>query len=116
VLDAIGREGIEDTIRMVKRKADAEGDMRAAAIVLARAWPCSRGRPVALDLPPVDTAADVVRAHAAVIAAMAAEEVTPEEAKAVIEVLESQRRAIETSNLELRVRAMEEQAKALQPA
>ena len=115
LFDEIGREGIVDLIRKVKKEAD-NGDMRAAAIVLARVWPCSRGRPVEIELPPVETAADVVRAHAAVIAAMAAAEITPEEARLVVDVLESQRRAIETGNLELRVQAMEEKTKGLQPA
>src|SRR5438445_4322979 len=90
VFDAIGREGIENTIRMVKRKADEEESLRAAEMLLRRAWPGSSGRPVALDLPPVETAAGVVQAHAAVVAAMATGEITPEEARAVADVLESQ--------------------------
>jgi hypothetical protein len=108
VFDEIGREGIADTIRMVKRKADKEGSLRAAAILLARTWPRGRGRPVALDLPPVETAAGVVQAHAAVVAAMAAQQITPEEAKAVADVLESQRRAIETHDHDKRLQALEQ--------
>jgi len=107
VLDEIGRDGVEDVIRMVKEKA-SEGNLRAASLLLARTWPRGRGRPVTVDLPPVETAAGVVQAHAAVVALMAAQEITPEEASAVANVLESQRRAILTYDLEQRIHALEE--------
>ena len=107
ILDAIGRDGIENTIRMVKRKADEQENLHAADILLRRAWPSGNGRPVTLDLPPVETASDVVRAHAAVIAAMGAGEITPEEARAITDVLESHRRAIETHDHDKRLQALE---------
>jgi len=95
ILDELGREGIEEVIRKV---ADAarEGNMRAASILLARTWPRGHGRPVVLDLPAIETAEDIVQAHAAVVAQMAAGELTPGEAATVGAVLETQRRAIET--------------------
>jgi|SRR6516164_8012584 hypothetical protein len=108
ILDAIGREGIENTIRMVKRKADEQENLHAADILLRRAWPSGNGRPVTLDLPPVETAAGVVQAHAAVVAAMAAGEITPEEARAITDVLESQRRALETHDHDKRLQALEQ--------
>jgi hypothetical protein len=72
-------------------------------MVLARVWPVRRGRPVTLTLPPIKTAADVVTAFGAVADAMAAGELTPEEASAVAGVLEAKRRAIETAELEERL-------------
>jgi len=111
ILDAIGREGIENTIRMVKRKADEQGSLRAASILLARTWPRGRGRAVALDLPVVETAAGVLRAQAAVVAAMATGEITPQEARAMADVLECQRRAIETYDHEQRIVALETERK-----
>ena len=54
------------------------------------------------------TAADLVPALAAVASAMGRGELTPEEARAMCAVLESQRRAIETAELEARVAALEE--------
>jgi hypothetical protein len=39
IFDAIGHEGIEDTIRMVKQEADEKRSLRAAAMLLARTWP-----------------------------------------------------------------------------
>lgn len=112
VFDAIGEEGIEDTIRMVKKKADEQGSLRAAAILLARTWPRGRGRPVALDLPPVETAAGVVQAHAALVARMSEGLVSPEQACSVSTVLENQRKAIETHDHELRIQALEALRKA----
>ena len=110
LLDEIGREGIEEVIRKV---ADAarDGNMCAASILLARAWPRGSGRPVTLDLPAVETAAGVVRAQAAVVAAMAAGTITPDEAAAIAHVLEGQRRAIETHDHEKRLRELEARKK-----
>src|SRR5437868_3143546 len=85
LLDEIGREGIEEVIRKVAESARG-GNMYAASILLARAWPRGIGRPVTLDLPAVETAAGVVQAQAAVVAAMAAGAVTPDEAAQIAHV------------------------------
>jgi len=107
LFEEIGHEGVAGVIRKV---ADAarDGNMRAASILLARTWPRGRGRPVVLDLPPVETTAGIVQAHAVVVALMAAGEITPEEAAAIGSVLETQRRAIETHDHEKRLQALEQ--------
>jgi hypothetical protein len=51
---------------------------------------------------------DMVSSMAAVVSAMAKGEVTPDEAKAVADVVEIQRRVIETEGLEIRIAALEE--------
>lgn len=107
LFDALGRDGTEKVIRIVKERAE-KGDMRAASIVLARTWPHHRGRHLSLDLPDVETAGGLVQAQAAVIAAMARGELTPDEAASVASVLEAQRRAIETHDHERRLSALEE--------
>ena len=106
LLDEIGREGVEDVIRKITEAAK-EGDVRAASLLLARLWPRGRGRPVVLDLPPIETAADIIRANAAVIAQMAEGEITPEEAAKVVHVLELQRRVLETYEIEKGIQALE---------
>lgn len=106
-LDELAAEGTEKLIRVVSRHA-AKGDMRAASIVLSRTWPHRRGRAVILDLPDTSTPAGLVQAQAAVIAAMARGEITPDEAASIASVLESQRRAFETHDHELRLRGLEE--------
>ena len=107
-LDELGAEGTEEIIKVVNREA-RKGDMRAAWLVLSRTWPHRRGRPVKLDLPPVETPAGLVQAQAALVAALSAGEVTPEEAASIASVLEIQRRAIETHDHERRIRELEKE-------
>jgi len=87
--------------------AAKEGDMVAARLVLDRIAPVRKGRAIRLDLPKVETAADVLKAIGATVQAMAAGEVTPEEAAIVAGVLEAKRRAIETDDLAQRLAALE---------
>jgi hypothetical protein len=83
------------------------GDMTAARLILERISPVRKGRPVRLDLPLVQTAADVATAMAALTLAMAAGDVTPDEATTVAGVLEMRRKAIETVELEDRIAELE---------
>lgn len=106
-LDAIGTESAADVMRAVVEAARA-GDMRAADILLRRLWPERKGRPVTLNLPTMTTAADLPAALGALALAVASGELTPEEGQAVAAVLEAQRRAIETIELERRLKAIEE--------
>jgi hypothetical protein len=111
ILDAIGFEGIENTIRMVKDKADNQGSLRAANILLARAWPRNHGRPVLLGLPSVEAAGGIVQAHARLVALMSEGEVTPEQASAISNVLDNQRKALETYDHEQRIQELEAERK-----
>lgn len=85
------------------------GDMRAAEIMLRRAWPERKGRPIPLEMPETDTAESVAMAMRNVTAALAAGKISPEEAQAIASVLEHQRRAIETEQLEKRIATLEQQ-------
>ena len=87
------------------------GDMRAADLILSRVWPVRKGRPVALAIPPITVATDVVTALGAVATAMAAGDITPDEAAAVASVLEVKRRSIETVDLTARIEAIEKGTK-----
>ncbi len=98
-----GRDILAKTIEAAKG-----GDLRAADIVLSRVWPVRRGgRPVAFELPPIETAADIVKAVGSVATAVAGGELTPEEGGAVAAILEVKRKAIETTDLETRITALE---------
>lgn len=105
-LEALGHDRIERVVGKVGDKAE-EGDMRAASLVLARAWPARRGNPVELDLPAVDQADGIVKAQAELLACLSRGEVTPEEASSISNLLENQRRAIETSDHARRIEALE---------
>ncbi len=107
-LDQLANEGAESILKKQIELAQ-QGDSRASDMVLRRVWSMPRGRPVDLDLPTVETPADLLRAHTAVMAALAAKSITPEEATSVAAALDAQRRAIELVDLERRVRALEEE-------
>jgi hypothetical protein len=106
-LDAIGTVGAEDVMRGVVAAAKG-GDMRAADILLRRLWPERKGRPVVLDLPPIETPTDIAAALGAVTGAVASGDLSPEEGAAVAAVLEGQRRSLETVELERRLAALEQ--------
>jgi hypothetical protein len=60
-----------------------------------------------MELPSLTDARGISSALAAVAAAVAGGEVSPEEGQAVAAILETQRRAIETAELEARIVALE---------
>ena len=85
-------------------------DQRLNASSQLSRWmpPPPRVRPIAMDFPDMNEPSDMVSSMAAVVSAMAKGEVTPDEAKAVADVVEIQRRVIETEGLEIRIAALEE--------
>ena len=105
-LDAIGAEGANEVMAAVVTAAKA-GDMRAADILLRRLWPERKGRPAPLDLPPLTSASATAEAVAAVAAAVASGDLSPEEGQAVAAVVETHRKAMETADLAARVAALE---------
>jgi Family of unknown function (DUF5681) len=88
------------------------GDTAAARMVLDRIVPPTRSRPVQFKLPTLTTAADLVAALGAILAAVAAGELTPDEGASVAVLIESKRKAIEIVDLETRVSALEKQKEA----
>jgi hypothetical protein len=96
-----------DIVQVVLAAAKG-GDMTAARLILDRISPVRRGRPVYLELPSVKTAADVSAAIATLTMAMASGDVTPDEAATAASVFEVRRNALETEELELRLRRLEE--------
>jgi hypothetical protein len=82
-----------------------QGNLQAIAIV-ERIWR-HRQRTVSLDLPPVDDAAGLAAAQAAVIAAAAGGRITPHEGVAYAAMLDYRRRALDTVELEGRLREIE---------
>jgi hypothetical protein len=100
-------DDIGEVVKAVVDKAKA-GDMAAARLVVERALPPPRkGRPIEFPLSKIKGAADVAAALGEVAALMAKGKLSPDEASAVAGVLETHRKAIETSELEQRVAALE---------
>ena len=97
----------EDVVRSVLDAAKG-GDMTAARLVLERIAPPRKGRLVEIDLPTVESAADVLKALGSVVAEVACGNLTPEEGVTVAGLLEAKRKALETVELERRLAALEE--------
>jgi uncharacterized protein DUF5681 len=99
--EAIGRKCIEKAL---------EGDGTALRLVMERIAPVRRGRPVRFAMPQIQTAADLSAALGAVVSAVAAGELTVDEAVGLGQLVETRRRAIETVEIEQRVAALEQVA------
>ena len=88
------------------------GNATALRLCLERILPPRRGRPVQLDLPPVQSAADLSGRMAAITNAAGEGVITPGEAAELARVVEIFVRAAETSDFERRLRALEERRDA----
>lgn len=107
-------DDVEGVVKAVVEAAKG-GDMTAARIVMDRIAPARKGAPAPIDLPAITTAVDVEAALVAVTNAMAAGDLSPDEAATVAGVIELRRKAIETSEFDRRLRAVEEQQEKRKP-
>ena len=98
--EAITRRAIE---------AALAGDMAAIRLIMDRVSPPRKSRPIQIDLPEVSDARGVAQAQATVVAAVAGGEITPDEGTALSGLLEARRKAVETEELEKRIRRLEGQ-------
>ena len=85
-----------------------EGDTTALRLCLERIAPPRRDAPVSFSLPPMQSASDAAKAAGAVLDAVAAGDLTPQEGSHIMALVETYRRTLETSTLEARVAALEE--------
>jgi hypothetical protein len=86
------------------------GDGLALRLCLERIIPPRRSRRIAFDLPLLEKPADLVAAFGAIASAMAAGELTLDEAATVVGILEAKRKALETAELERRLSALEQRS------
>ena len=84
-----------------------EGKPWAIQACLRRAAPPARSRTVSLDLPKADTPAAVLAAGARLVEAAASGEIAPDEADRLSALLDKQRLALETVELERRIAKLE---------
>jgi len=84
------------------------GDATALRLCLERIVPPRRDAPVTFDLPRMETARDAAKAAGAVLGAVAHGDLTPTEGAHIMALVETYRRTLETTELEARLRYMEE--------
>ncbi|MBA3512611.1 DUF5681 domain-containing protein [Sphingomonas sp.] len=96
--EALTRKAIEKAL---------EGDGAALRLCLDRLAPARKDAPISVNLPPVKSAADAIGASAALLDAVAAGEVTPDEAARVMVLLTAHKAIVETGDLESRIAALE---------
>ena len=97
--EALTRKAVEQAL---------EGDTTALRLCLERLVPPRKGRPIELELPAITSTEDLAPAFAALVAALARGDLTPDEAQTVGTLLEQHSRVLETADLERRVKALEE--------
>ncbi len=83
------------------------GDTVALRLCMERLVPPRKDSPITLELPPIATAGDVVTASAAVLGAVGAGEISPDEAGRVMALLTAHKNIVETGDLERRIAALE---------
>lgn len=101
-------DGEAEAITRRAINAALAGDMTAIKLVLDRVAPARKSRPIYIDLPDVSDAHGVAQAQATVVAAVASGQIAPDEATALSGLLEARRRALETEELETRIRRLEQ--------
>ncbi len=84
-----------------------EGDTTAMRLVLERILPPRKDRPVMFTLPKLETAADAVKATAALAAAVAAGDLTPGEAGELSKLVEGFTKAVELHDVQRRLDKIE---------
>ncbi len=83
------------------------GDTIALRLCLERICPPRRDRPIKVKMAHVETPQDVLQAIAKVVDAVARGAITPSEGQALASLIETQRKAIETVEIEQRLAAVE---------
>jgi hypothetical protein len=106
---------LEGEAQALTRKAielALEGDTTALRLCLERVVPQRRSRAVAFDTPRIDRVEDLAQAIGAIFAEVASGRIRLDEGAVLVGMLESKRRAMETVELEQRLRVLETQSSA----
>jgi hypothetical protein len=83
------------------------GDMRAIRVCMERLVPAIKHQPIAVELPPIENAADSVEAVASIAAAVAAGELTATEAAELAKVIDTYVGALASRGFEERLSKLE---------
>jgi hypothetical protein len=101
-------EGDREAIIAKVLKLARAGDRVALRMVVDRIEPIRRGRPIAIDLPPIVVASDAVAAMAKIVATASAGKISPTEAMELSAMVDAARKSIELLDVERRLALLEE--------
>ena len=100
-------EGQAEELTQAAIDAALTGDMVALRLCLERIAPARKDAPVEFELPAMKSAQDAAQAAQAVLQAVSGGDMTPLEATSVMNLVESYRKTLETTELERRLAALE---------
>ena len=100
-------EGQAEALTQVAIEKALEGDSVALRLCMDRIAPPPKDNPVRFSLKPMHSAIDASKAAASVITAVSEGELTPIEGTRVMGLIDSYRRALELTEFEQRLRALE---------
>ena len=104
-----GPDALKELHRLSQEAESEAARVSACNAILERAYGRSPASvPIEIDLPKTETAEDVSRAVAAIIQTTAQGRISPAEAASLCGLLETQRRVIELTDLEMRIAALED--------
>jgi uncharacterized protein YjaG (DUF416 family) len=101
--EALTRKAIEKAL---------EGDGMALRLCLERVLPARKERPIFFAMPAIASAGDAAKAMGALLAAVAAGNVTPSEAGEVSKIVDAYVEVLQVAEFEQRLKALEERANA----
>jgi hypothetical protein len=101
-------EGELDTIVKSIIKAAKEGDLTAAKLVVDKLVPAAKDRPMTLALPKVIDIPSCLLAQTTLVDAVSSGELLAGEGQVLSGLIENQRRSLETQQLEMRLKAVED--------
>jgi hypothetical protein len=94
-------------IRKIRREA-LKADPTAMRLCMERLVPVAKAKDSRFPLPPLESAAKLMEAISAVMRAVTAGKLSPQEGESVARIIEGQRRMFETEGFDARLRMLEE--------
>ena len=104
-------DGEAETLTRKAVELALDGDVTALRLCLERILPPRKDTPVRLELPDIETSADLVQASAGLMQAVASGDITPNEANAIAGLFQGHARAVELHDLMDRVERLEQERK-----
>ena len=98
---------LEEICNRVIEEAKA-GNMQAVKMILDRILPPKKDSPIAIDIPQIKTASDILQAINCISTAVGQGEISPSEGETLSKIIDIHSKALEIYDFEKRLKAIEE--------